>query len=915
MNLTIRSIQSTQSLLIASVLSICPLSAIAQPIEPIEPDAIHDHVHVAAERLGVPEELGQITQALREQVNASYLSDAERAQLRLEHGLWTQHDLIDPVFAGRAALDLGIYNHPDLSNPHADPLDRAQASLIVGDPELAIELLDTDHPDLPPRPIASLVVRAQAHEMLGDLPSCILSLQQVESILENTKLKDANEIAWAVEGLMLLTKLQGPQLDAKAEYQNLAKLLANARDNIDRLSWRVRLVEAKLLYAHNNYNDARNAAVETLRLHPRNAQAAALIAGMAVDSFDFDTAEEIAAKIDLIAAGEDNEPKPTLHSSFIHARIALRRKDPQAAEFALDPILAQMPTQRDALALNAASAAAGFRMSSTNRLLNKYNELSPNSPNALMQVASTLSEYRQYEYAAEMYRRIIELSPHWAKPRLQLGLLLVQAGKDQLAKDTLESALDLDPFDIRAQNSLTLVTELATYKTIETDHFIIRYKDGIDQVLAVEMPSILERIHARVASNQPGGVDHTPSQKTIIELMPNHEWFAVRIGGMPSIHTMAASTGPVIAIESPREGGPKSSIGRYDWARVLQHEYTHTVNLARTKNRVIHWMTEANAVFNEDSPRDTRTWTLLTNAYLNDELFDLVEINTAFVRPKKPTDRSLAYAQGAWMFEFIVERFGSDAPLKVFDASAAGRSAIDAFDEALGFTPESFLAEFKPWAKQQLQDQGLILPDDYPDLTELFDTNVDEGQPPEIPSLPKINELLDQYPDHPQLITLRIGIALIGTDDRLTQDQVSMLEHAITVRPTDETPHKRLAKHYLASDSRAEHTKAIPHLEYLDAREINSPAYASQLALLYAQQAHESKAQDDQAAAIDKALRAVSIAPYDADQRERAAQVALIINDLDQAKHQLESLILLEPDRQLHQRRLESLIQRIESSE
>ncbi|CAN0589271.1 unnamed protein product, partial [Laminaria digitata] len=198
----------------------------------------------------------------------------------------------------------------------------------------------------------------------------------------------------------------------------------------------------------------------------------------------------------------------------------------------------------------------------------------------------------------------------------------------------------------------------------------------------------MERIHQRVAGDLPGGVDYVPQQKTLIELMPNHEWFAVRIGGMPSIHTMAASTGPVIAIEAPREGA-KSSIGPYDWPRVLQHEYTHTVNLARTKNRVIHWMTEANAVFNEDQPRAGNTWAMLTSAYENNELFDLVDINTAFVRPKKPSDRSLAYAQGAWMFEYIVETFGKDAPLQIFDASARGRSAVDAFEETLGVTPES----------------------------------------------------------------------------------------------------------------------------------------------------------------------------------------------------------------------------------
>tara|TARA_R110002073_G_scaffold275332_1_gene438922 strand:- start:96675 stop:99380 length:2706 start_codon:yes stop_codon:yes gene_type:complete len=884
----------------STLLLTTPVSpAVAQPTVELE----HDHQPPTADRLGVPEELGQITQALKDQLAADFLTDEERAQLRVKHGLWTPTDLENPIFMARAALAVGAYDHPSLSNPDADPFDRATAALKTGQPQRVLELIAKDLGEIS---IPELNLHAQALEMLGHHNAAITTLETIETKLAETTITNADDIAFAVEGLMQLTRLRGPQQSAREEYQNLAKLLANARDNLDRLSWRVRLVEAKLLYAHNNYKDAHAAAVETLRLHPRNAQAASLIGNMAVDSFNFDTADEIATKIDLIAAGTINSQSeklpPTLHSAIINARVALRRKDPLGAEYAIDQILVTMPDQRDLLELNAAAAAAGFRMRSVQHLLNQYDERSPNSPFALMRVANTLSEYRQYTYAAEMFRRIIERAPYWAQPRLDLGLLLVQAGKDEHAKSELESALDLDPFDLRAQNSLTLVTELASYETIETDHFIIRYKsDSTDEILANEMPEILERIHARVSSNQPGGVDHEPSTKTKIELMPNHEWFAVRIGGMPSIHTMAASTGPVIAIEAPHEG-QKSSVGHYDWQRVLQHEYTHTVNLSRTKNRVIHWMTEANAVYNEDAPRSSQTWSLLTNAYENNELFDLDEINTAFVRPKKPSDRSLAYAQGAWMFEYIIEHYGPNAPLDIYDASAAGRSASDAFAQVLSTNPQSFLEEFRSWAHDQLIARGLILPDDTPDLNELFDT--DDNTKPQIPTIAQIDALLEQYPDHPQLITLKIGVALVGADTRLTESQVAILQHAITVRPTDESPHQRLAKHYLAGDSFDQRKRAIPYLEYLDIREIHSPAFAGELALLYAQSAQPERA-------MQKALRAVSIAPYDADQRERAARVALLNNNTQQAIHQLKALIALEPDRDIHQKRLDALKNRI----
>ncbi|MFM8699515.1 MAG: hypothetical protein ACKOF7_12850, partial [Phycisphaerales bacterium] len=77
----------------------------------------------------------------------------------------------------------------------------------------------------------------------------------------------------------------------------------------------------------------------------------------------------------------------------------------------------------------------------------------------------------------------------------------------------------------------------------------------------------------------------------------------MRITGMPSVHTMAASTGPLIALEAPREGAPQLHLGRFDWEDVLRHEYVHTVTLDRTRNRIPHWFTEALATRLETKPR------------------------------------------------------------------------------------------------------------------------------------------------------------------------------------------------------------------------------------------------------------------------------------------------------------------------
>ena len=198
------------------------------------------------------------------------------------------------------------------------------------------------------------------------------------------------------------------------------------------------------------------------------------------------------------------------------------------------------------------------------------------------------------------------------------------------------------------------------------------------------MPEALERMHEDVA----GRFGHEPAQRTVIEVMPDHEFFSVRITGMPWIHTIAACTGPVIAMEVPREGARTKHLGLFDWLEVLRHEYTHTITLDRTRNRIPHWLTEAASVSMETRPRDYRTATMLALALRQGELFDMEGINWAFIRPRKPSDRPMAYAQGAWMVEFMNEAWGEDALVELLDHYFAGRPEKEAMPAVLGVSPE-----------------------------------------------------------------------------------------------------------------------------------------------------------------------------------------------------------------------------------
>ena len=94
------------------------------------------------------------------------------------------------------------------------------------------------------------------------------------------------------------------------------------------------------------------------------------------------------------------------------------------------------------------------------------------------------------------------------------------------------------------------------------------------------------------------------------------------------------STGRVIALVAPAQG--REHHGHLQLGQVLRHEYTHTVTLGATDNRIQHWMTEGLAVYEEKTPLRWDWVPMLYNAVKKKELFTMDNLTWAFVRPKKP---------------------------------------------------------------------------------------------------------------------------------------------------------------------------------------------------------------------------------------------------------------------------------------
>jgi Flp pilus assembly protein TadD len=842
-------------------------------------------------------------------ISEEWLDADERKDLRVDHGVWDARDLDTPARNARAALATWRLDDPSLSDAAVDAGLRAEARLRAGRFAEALELLVDDASPL------GQARRAEALEGLGRIDEAI----EVAAAIERSP-EHAVATARAAE---VLDRLRSLSVD---EWRDTLSALGEARA-ADRLDASIPLAEGRILARRHNLEQGVPALREALVLNPRLSEAWYLLGVLAIEQFDFDSADRAARSLEKLSSGHPL-------AACLRAESAIVRSDPDRAADELDRTLARHPDLPVALALRAAAAAARYRPDEMNAWLDRLDAVAPGGALGHLVVGHHLALDRQYEDAAAVLDEAIRRRPHWAEPRVELALLETQTGRDDLARAALAEAVRLDPFNRRASFSKFLLDELATHRTIETERFVIRFRDGTDRVVAELMAAELDRMSDDVTRR----FDHVPARKTLIDLLPDHRTFGVRITGMPRIHTIAASTGPVIAIEVPREGPPEKHFGLFDWLKVLRHEYVHTVTLDQTRNRIPHWLTEAAAVSMEGVPRPYAECQMLARELEAGTLFDLDEINWAFVRPKRANDRPLAYAQGHWMVQFMNRRFGEEALVRLLAELREGLSEKEAFVRALGVTREEFHRQFLEFAVADVRRWGLSAEPPMADLllaaarrdpakfaewetkrneslakaAELISERIgvpgeasidgirgadwpSAGVPPVTIDDALVAEWLERHPAHPDVLELAVRRRLQALGGATPgEDDLALLARYAAARPVDPYPHRQLAKLHRGGPEPA---RAIPSLVELDAREENDPALAIELARLY-------RGERDFAAALGSISRAVRIDPYDPALRELAAAIAVEAGDLRAARRDIEALTLLEPDREQHRKRL-----------
>lgn len=455
--------------------------------------------------------------------------------------------------------------------------------------------------------------------------------------------------------------------------------------------WPAHFDSCLLFQEKYNEADAAEQLQAGLAIHPRSAELHAAQASLLIDKFDLPRARS------ALERSFDARPDLLL-AKQLEADTYIAEQNPAEAILLLEKALLLQPhaleTQGRLVACFAYldGVEPGRPSPRMKEILKPLNEKATCLGEAYLVAGDACDRMRHFDLAEAFYSAALENLPQHIYVRGHLGLMLMRLGDEPEAARLLDESFKLDPFNVRVKNSLEVLDVLQGYAVLETDHFVIKFDRGQNEMLAKYAAEVLEEeIYPQITKE----LGFAPPGKTLIEFFSRakntkgHGWFSARMVGLPFIGTIGACAGKMVAIVSPDELPEK-----FNWARVLRHEFVHVVNLQQTDFRIPHWLTEGLAVHLENQPRPADWNKLLVKRADAGKLFKLDDITFGFIRPSNHDDWTLAYCQSELYVDYIRQRFGGESIAKLLAAIAERKSVAESIRAALGVEQADFEAGY-----------------------------------------------------------------------------------------------------------------------------------------------------------------------------------------------------------------------------
>ena len=479
--------------------------------------------------------------------------------------------------------------------------------------------------------------------------------------------------------------LRAEGLWALRDYRNANDAFrAATKAHPDNAEYQVRW--GRMFLEHYQPKDAEESFQAALKLKPEHAGALFGLALIAADNWDHKAAE-------FAQAALKSDPK-LVEAQELLARVALEDNHEDVAATEADKAIAMSPEALDAMAIHAAIDAMNDKPQSP--WFDRIRKINPVYGEAYATVGHFFVINRRYDEGILAYRKAIELDPDLWDARAELGVNLMRLGQETEARKILEECYNAGDTTPAARNTLKLLDQYKNYETFKTPTTIVRIHKKEAALLRPYVESELQRIIATYEKKYKLHLN-APVQ---VELLPNHEDFAVRTMGMPGLGALGVTFDTVVAMDSPSARPP----GTNHWASTMWHELSHVYVLSATKSRVPRWFTEGMAVHEETavSPEwGDRLSPDVIKTIAEKKLLPVADLDRGFVHPSYPMQVIVSYFQGGKICDYVNEKWGYDRLLRMMNAFAALKTTPQVIEQELGMKPEEFDKQFLAWLDAQ----------------------------------------------------------------------------------------------------------------------------------------------------------------------------------------------------------------------
>ncbi|MFM7151913.1 MAG: tetratricopeptide repeat protein [Gemmataceae bacterium] len=653
------------------------------------------------------------------------------------------------------------------------------------------------------------------------------------------------------------------------EFQAILEDLYGDAIKFDPAFWPAEYHAGLLLLEKYNRGEALDAFDKALKINPSAAEVLAARGVVAMGRFEMKDAERFAESALKV--------NPNLPEALrVRADVYLAVGDVPSALRELERARKVAPRDERTLSRLAACHHLQGKKAEQQAIVAEVEKASKKPALFWFDLGERLEERRRYDEAEKCFRKASELRPELSGPLNSLGLLYMRLGKEADAKQLLEKGFQADRFNVRVSNMRKVIQHLSGYEDLKTAHFIIRHDPKRDAVLARYIADQLETMYQELAKK----FDYRPEGLIPIEIFRNHDMFSGRTVALPDLHTIGACTGKVVTMVSPNERNAKGEPVRkpFNWSRVLRHELVHIFNLAQTNYLVPHWFTEGLAVANEGFPRPPAWNQLLLERVASNRLMNLDTIDLGFIRPRDPLEWQQAYAQAQLYVEYIEKKFGPQAVSKLLASFAAGKSTIEALQDALKTDKATFETGYRahldevvkelrgnrPTEKrrtlEQLQAEYKKDPRDVEVAAELAQRLVSTRRA----EARKIaEEVLERQPAHPRALYTLSLLARRAADSK---QERSLLEKALNKEQPDPLILRPLGKLYYEQNEFARAAEMYELARKVDRFDRDT---LLELARIYAQLQDPTK----QIAVLKE------VVPLDADDLDRRVRLARLLSE------------------------------------